>query len=266
MPSTACCARTPRSAPTTRRSERMEPEGQGPVLPDLIRPGLRIVFCGTAPGTVSARRGAYYAHPQNRFWRVLHEVGLTPRLVAPEDYALCARVGSRPHRYRQACERHGQRIAARRSGRRGARRAHGEDRRRAAQISRLHQPRGGPRLSRPKRGLRRRSSAHRRNADLGAALALAGCAVELAAEQALVADARRGSCSFGQTVAVACRLPFLSTPRGGTSSGPGPSWASGFAARQTPLASSASCLRNSENWYGPFCQNRIDEKPNDRLP
>jgi double-stranded uracil-DNA glycosylase len=57
-----------------------------PVLPDVLAPGLRIVFCGTAAGTVSARRGAYYAHPQNRFWRTLHEVGLTPRCIPPEAY------------------------------------------------------------------------------------------------------------------------------------------------------------------------------------
>jgi double-stranded uracil-DNA glycosylase len=37
------------------------------VLPDVIRPGLKIVFCGTAPGNVSAARGACYAHPRNRF-------------------------------------------------------------------------------------------------------------------------------------------------------------------------------------------------------
>jgi TDG/mug DNA glycosylase family protein len=43
-----------------------------PVLPDLLRPGLRIVFCGTAAGTVSAARGVYYAHPQNRFWSALY--------------------------------------------------------------------------------------------------------------------------------------------------------------------------------------------------
>ena len=57
------------------------------VLPDVLEPGLRIVFCGTAAGTVSARRGAYYAHPRNRFWPALHAVGLTPRLMRPEDYA-----------------------------------------------------------------------------------------------------------------------------------------------------------------------------------
>ena len=57
-----------------------------PVLPDVLKPGLRIVFCGTAAGTESAKRGAYYAHPQNRFWRILYEVGLTPRLLAPEEF------------------------------------------------------------------------------------------------------------------------------------------------------------------------------------
>ncbi len=57
-----------------------------PVLPDLLQPGLRLVFCGTAAGTVSAARGHYYAHPQNKFWRTLHAVGLTPRLLAPAEY------------------------------------------------------------------------------------------------------------------------------------------------------------------------------------
>jgi TDG/mug DNA glycosylase family protein len=55
------------------------------VLPDLIKPGLRIVFCGTAAGNVSAARGAYYAHPQNRFWSALHAFGLTPRQLEPES-------------------------------------------------------------------------------------------------------------------------------------------------------------------------------------
>jgi double-stranded uracil-DNA glycosylase len=63
------------------------------VLPDVLEPGLRVVFCGTAAGTVSAARGAYYAHPQNKFWRVLHAVGLTPRLVKPEEYLELPRWG-----------------------------------------------------------------------------------------------------------------------------------------------------------------------------
>ena len=57
-----------------------------PVLPDLLAPNLDLVFCGTAPGTVSAQRKQYYAHPQNKFWRILFDVGLTPRLLAPSEY------------------------------------------------------------------------------------------------------------------------------------------------------------------------------------
>jgi TDG/mug DNA glycosylase family protein len=56
------------------------------VLPDLLRPGLRVVFCGTAVGTESARRRAYYAHPQNKFWRALFDVRLTPRQFSPDEY------------------------------------------------------------------------------------------------------------------------------------------------------------------------------------
>jgi TDG/mug DNA glycosylase family protein len=62
------------------------PKAQKPVLPDLLAPGLDVVFCGTAPGTVSAQRKQYYAHPQNKFWRALHDVGLTPRLLQPSEY------------------------------------------------------------------------------------------------------------------------------------------------------------------------------------
>jgi len=63
------------------------------VLPDLLRPGLRAVFCGTAAGTASALRRAYYAGPGNRFWPTLHAVGLTPRLMAPEEYPLLLDLG-----------------------------------------------------------------------------------------------------------------------------------------------------------------------------
>lgn len=58
------------------------------ILPEHLRPALALVFCGTAAGRQSALQKAYYAHPQNRFWRTLFEVGLTPRLYAPHEYAL----------------------------------------------------------------------------------------------------------------------------------------------------------------------------------
>jgi double-stranded uracil-DNA glycosylase len=57
-----------------------------PVLPDRLKPGLKLVFCGTAAGRQSALQQAYYAHGQNRFWKTLHEVRLTPRLYCPHDY------------------------------------------------------------------------------------------------------------------------------------------------------------------------------------
>ena len=63
------------------------------VLPDVLAPDLRIVFCGTAAGTVSAARGAYYAHPQNKFWRALHAAGLTPRVLAPAEFPLMPSFG-----------------------------------------------------------------------------------------------------------------------------------------------------------------------------
>lgn len=56
------------------------------ILPERLKPGLTLVFCGTAAGRQSALQRAYYAHKQNKFWRTLHEVGLTPHLFAPKDY------------------------------------------------------------------------------------------------------------------------------------------------------------------------------------
>jgi TDG/mug DNA glycosylase family protein len=54
-------------------------------LPSIVATGLDVVFCGTAVGAASAERGHYYAGPGNRFWRLLHESGLTPTLLAPEQ-------------------------------------------------------------------------------------------------------------------------------------------------------------------------------------
>ncbi len=58
------------------------------ILPDVLEPGLGLVICGSAAGTVSARAHAYYAHPQNRFWPILAQTGLTPRRLAPAEYPL----------------------------------------------------------------------------------------------------------------------------------------------------------------------------------
>ena len=47
------------------------------VLRDLLQEQLQIVLCGTAAGTTSAAQRAYYAHRQNKFWKILHETRLT---------------------------------------------------------------------------------------------------------------------------------------------------------------------------------------------
>ncbi|MCP1374287.1 mismatch-specific DNA-glycosylase [Dyella lutea] len=64
-----------------------------PILPDVLRPGLALVFCGTAAGKRSAAEGAYYAHPGNLFWRALAEIGLTPRRYAPEEFPTLPALG-----------------------------------------------------------------------------------------------------------------------------------------------------------------------------
>lgn len=56
------------------------------VLQDLLEDSLHIVMCGTAVSTESALAGAYYAHRQNKFWKILHETGLTPELMQPRQY------------------------------------------------------------------------------------------------------------------------------------------------------------------------------------
>jgi TDG/mug DNA glycosylase family protein len=56
------------------------------VLQDLLQDSLDVVLCGSAVGTASALAGAYYAHKQNKFWTILHQTGLTPTLLQPQQY------------------------------------------------------------------------------------------------------------------------------------------------------------------------------------
>ena len=51
------------------------------------------MFCGSAAGAVSARKGAYYAGPGNKFWPMLNQTGLTPRLLAPEEFTILPQFG-----------------------------------------------------------------------------------------------------------------------------------------------------------------------------
>lgn len=55
------------------------------ILPDILAPDLDIVFVGSAVATASRDAGHYYANPRNAFWRRLHQSGLTPRQLRPQD-------------------------------------------------------------------------------------------------------------------------------------------------------------------------------------
>ena len=60
---------------------------------DLLRPGLKLVFCGYNPSLTSGRSGNHYAHPGNRFWRVLFASGVTDWLYEPQEDEMLLELG-----------------------------------------------------------------------------------------------------------------------------------------------------------------------------
>lgn len=63
------------------------------MLPDILQPGLDVVFVGTAAGDRSAREGIYYAHPGNNFWPTLEAIGLIPAGFERADYRTAPKFG-----------------------------------------------------------------------------------------------------------------------------------------------------------------------------
>ena len=54
-------------------------------MPDVIAPGLRVLFCGINPGLYTAATGYHFARPGNRFWPALYAAGFTRRLLSPAE-------------------------------------------------------------------------------------------------------------------------------------------------------------------------------------
>jgi TDG/mug DNA glycosylase family protein len=54
-------------------------------VPDVIAPGLTVLFCGINPGLYSAATGHHFARPGNRFWPALFAAGFTDRLLHPSE-------------------------------------------------------------------------------------------------------------------------------------------------------------------------------------
>jgi TDG/mug DNA glycosylase family protein len=62
-------------------------------VPDVIAPGLQVLFCGINPGLYTAAIGHHFGRPGNRFWPTLHGAGFTPRLFDPSEEQLLLPLG-----------------------------------------------------------------------------------------------------------------------------------------------------------------------------
>lgn len=55
------------------------------MIEDILRQGLRVVFCGINPGLSSAHKGVHFANANNRFWKIIHLAGFTAQQLQPEE-------------------------------------------------------------------------------------------------------------------------------------------------------------------------------------
>src|SRR4051794_30012277 len=84
----------PETGATPRRPTRAEVAAAvGRTVPDLIAPGLRVLFCGINPSLYSAAVGHHFARPGNRFWPSLRAGGLTDRVLRPDEESALLKAG-----------------------------------------------------------------------------------------------------------------------------------------------------------------------------
>jgi TDG/mug DNA glycosylase family protein len=77
-----------------RRPTKVEiAAARGHTLPDIIGPGLRVLFCGINPSLYSAAIGHHFGRPGNRFWPALHAGRFTPRLFSTYEDASLLEMG-----------------------------------------------------------------------------------------------------------------------------------------------------------------------------
>jgi TDG/mug DNA glycosylase family protein len=62
-------------------------------LADILAPGLSVIFCGLNPALTAARDGHNFSNANNRFWRVLHLAGFTPRVLRADEERELLRYG-----------------------------------------------------------------------------------------------------------------------------------------------------------------------------
>jgi TDG/mug DNA glycosylase family protein len=85
--------RKPASGPPPRPTKEQLAAAVDIIVPDLIAPGLRVLFCGINPGLYTAAIGHHFGRPGNRFWPALHQSGFTPRQFAPWEEHLMLDLG-----------------------------------------------------------------------------------------------------------------------------------------------------------------------------
>jgi TDG/mug DNA glycosylase family protein len=71
------------SAP--RKPTRAEIAAEGKTVPNVIAPGLKVLFCGINPGLYTAAIGHHFGRPGNRFWPAVYAAGFTDRLLSPYE-------------------------------------------------------------------------------------------------------------------------------------------------------------------------------------
>jgi len=81
------------AAPNRRPTPADLLRAEGRTIPDVIGPGLDVLFCGINPGLYSAATGHHFARPGNRFWPALHAAGFTPRRLNPWETAALLEAG-----------------------------------------------------------------------------------------------------------------------------------------------------------------------------
>jgi double-stranded uracil-DNA glycosylase len=76
------------ASPLPRPAQADLAAARGRTIPDLVAPGLRVLFAGINPSLYSAATGHHFARPGNRFWPALHKSGFTSRQLRPEEQPL----------------------------------------------------------------------------------------------------------------------------------------------------------------------------------
>ncbi|MBM7043801.1 MULTISPECIES: G/U mismatch-specific DNA glycosylase [Rhizobium] len=62
-------------------------------LSEILAPRLSVVFCGLNPALSAQQDGHNFSNRSNRFWRVLHLAGFTPRLLRADEEREILRYG-----------------------------------------------------------------------------------------------------------------------------------------------------------------------------